>query len=594
MPSRRKGTGGINKGVTSGIRRPKPQKPKAEKPQSSKRSFFQTEAPKKSAAAKDIKKQEEQNRRAFDVRLSYREPSSVASSLDDSTTSQSDSGSPSNSPTASNSPPANIDAESANTSSVYNSNGVEEMIRDFYGESSIQKTPDKKRKKFFKRSTPKKATVRLHGDLEIHCRTKASPKKARSPSKKRQDTENVAEESCTPPGADADPPSLSPLRMTSTGISQRKSHITKEVRLSGIDWTSESSSSQETKSSSSSPEKEAERLLDVEIGAAKNDNMLEVVTPVKRRMSEIEGKVRKSPRLNSATATDDSNAASPPRRLFPLFEGMYGKGATEKCEKKVRPQQTRAELVKGLVSAKDKSGLHQMVIEAGQSVENAAKECKVCGTVYTPTDRDDVLVHAERHEKVLGRNPALLFSGFKRERVLTVHTSLPAGRISLILPNDPANHWKRAIEAVEVCNLEIGWAEDVGRAIATRPVTSNGDSRQVYLYIFEKKIIGVLLAEEIDSAYRLKPQTNEITHMQREESKERAVCGISRLWVSEVYRGLGIGSRLVDALRQFFCDPSGNGRFLEKDSVALTAPTEAGWRFGTKVLGERFKVYMVD
>lgn len=55
-------------------------------------------------------------------------------------------------------------------------------------------------------------------------------------------------------------------------------------------------------------------------------------------------------------------------------------------------------------------------------------------------------------------------------------------------------------------------------------------------------------------------------------------CGVSRIWVSRNYRKQGIGTKLINALKQNFIV----GCVLTNKDIALSAPTEAGKEFAIK------------
>nr|XP_015198890.1 PREDICTED: N-acetyltransferase ESCO2-like [Lepisosteus oculatus] len=59
---------------------------------------------------------------------------------------------------------------------------------------------------------------------------------------------------------------------------------------------------------------------------------------------------------------------------------------------------------------------------------------------------------------------------------------------------------------------------------------------------------------------------------------EKAICGVSRIWVFSLMRRQKIGTRLVDVVRNTFM----YGSLLTKEEIAFSDPTPDGKLFATK------------
>ena len=140
---------------------------------------------------------------------------------------------------------------------------------------------------------------------------------------------------------------------------------------------------------------------------------------------------------------------------------------------------------------------------------------------------------------------------------------------------DPQLWWQKVEDVREVVDNELGFSEN---RIGTR------EHSKVFLYVLERQVVGCLIAEKIDKAYRIIPQESQ------SKDSGRLVCcsqiatkvwvGISRLWVLRAKRGKGIATTLVDTMRQNMID----SHILAKHQFAFSDPTEAGLSFAEKYM----------
>lgn len=70
---------------------------------------------------------------------------------------------------------------------------------------------------------------------------------------------------------------------------------------------------------------------------------------------------------------------------------------------------------------------------------------------------------------------------------------------------------------------------------------------QIYLYIREKTILGVLVAESITKAHRMIPDLVELDCCTAESTPTK--CGVNVVWTAMSHRKQGIATKLVDILR---------------------------------------------
>lgn len=66
-----------------------------------------------------------------------------------------------------------------------------------------------------------------------------------------------------------------------------------------------------------------------------------------------------------------------------------------------------------------------------------------------------------------------------------------------------------------------------------------------------------------------------------DDDSDSMTIGVRILWVHSQFRGQGVAQRLVDAARRFHFFAC----VIDKEAVAFTQPTEAGYRFALKYCG---------
>jgi len=117
------------------------------------------------------------------------------------------------------------------------------------------------------------------------------------------------------------------------------------------------------------------------------------------------------------------------------------------------------------------------------------------------------------------------------------------------------------------------------------------DRTKIFLFVADKKIVGLLLAEQISQGFQIIPPTEGDEKRQVyccSETAQQVLAGISRIWVLADYRRKGVASRMVDCMRVgFFVD-----RYLAEKDFAFSDPTLNGIEFASKYIGhKRFLVY---
>ncbi|KAF6258409.1 ESCO1/2 acetyl-transferase-domain-containing protein [Scenedesmus sp. NREL 46B-D3] len=131
----------------------------------------------------------------------------------------------------------------------------------------------------------------------------------------------------------------------------------------------------------------------------------------------------------------------------------------------------------------------QLFLDLGQRDFSASK-CEICGMVYAKGHEEDEKLHKTFHSSAV---QGLKFQGWPQERLVLLEPL--AGRLLMLLPNDPPAHMKKV---QEVCSfiekshgLSSGW-------LMAAP------QYQVFLYVsLQKRVVGLAVVEPIKHAYKL-------------------------------------------------------------------------------------------
>ncbi|OAD56037.1 N-acetyltransferase ESCO1 [Eufriesea mexicana] len=258
------------------------------------------------------------------------------------------------------------------------------------------------------------------------------------------------------------------------------------------------------------------------------------------------------------------------QKYYPLFIKGYSSNKTfnETSKKSIH---NAKENINWQLSIKLNGSDNQYQLDAGQT-NFGATQCTECGVVYQIGDPEDENAHLNYHNN----RKSLKFPGWKSERVI-MEDPFTSSRIILVEPGDSKLCWKKVTEVLTYVDRDLGLVDTK---------LSNYEQKKVYLYIRDKAIIGVLVAEHITTAHRMIPELLELDCCTAESSP--AKCGINVVWTDLNHRKQGIATKLVDVLRaQFYF-----GYIMSVDGIAFSIPTPSGKIFAEKYTKTRnFKVY---
>ncbi|XP_076299665.1 establishment of cohesion [Lasioglossum baleicum] len=275
--------------------------------------------------------------------------------------------------------------------------------------------------------------------------------------------------------------------------------------------------------------------------------------------------------FESSSLDDNKNSIEEKEpKYYPLFnKGYLSSKVCEDVGKKSTGN--TKDTINWQLSMKQNGSDNQYQIDAGQK-HFGASQCTECGVVYQIGDPEDENAHLNYHNN----KKCLKFSGWKTERVI-MEDPVTMSRVILVEPNDPKQYWNKIADVLTYVDRDLGLADTN---------LSDYEQKKVYLYIRNKTIMGVLVAEQITTAHRMIPELMELDCCTAESTP--AKCGINVLWTEINHRKQGIASKLVDILRsQFYY-----GYIMSLDDIAFSIPTQSGKIFAEKYTKTRnFKVY---
>lgn len=191
-----------------------------------------------------------------------------------------------------------------------------------------------------------------------------------------------------------------------------------------------------------------------------------------------------------------------------------------------------------------------IIMDCGQTNLKSVT-CKTCGMTYMSKDE----MEEKLHLKFCKSQNYIDFKGWKKEKILYDEGD---DRILEVSTNEPKVHLKKIEEIHEMIDKELGFPEIKGEY-------------KTYLYISEKRVIGCLIVERIQSGFIV--ENNEINH----NIQKKAVCGVSRIWVHTLHRRKGIATKLLETCRNNFI----YGYKIPNEEIAFSQPTDDGKCFAT-------------
>ncbi|XP_077366678.1 N-acetyltransferase ESCO2 [Festucalex cinctus] len=283
-----------------------------------------------------------------------------------------------------------------------------------------------------------------------------------------------------------------------------------------------------------------------------------------------------------------SPASTPPKEsaaVYPIFGSPSNRISKSAPAGPAQPASSTKERPARRSGKKEKHSGEQLIIDAGQK-QFGAVTCGSCGMVYSADNPEDNFQHEQFHQCLLD---SIKFVGWKKERVVGEFWD---GKIIMVMPDDPKYVIKKADEVRRIADNELGFQQ----VALSRP-----SQAKTYLFVnTDRMVVGCLVAESIQQAFRVLEQPDRSKDMSKDDFMERhrawccsavpekALCGVSRVWVFSLARRQGVARRMLDAVRSTFL----YGSHLTKEEIAFSDPTPDGKQFATAYCGTpAFLVY---
>ncbi|XP_066599415.1 N-acetyltransferase ESCO2 isoform X2 [Prorops nasuta] len=257
------------------------------------------------------------------------------------------------------------------------------------------------------------------------------------------------------------------------------------------------------------------------------------------------------------------------RKYYPLFtKGYISDKMEEDAEKTTKSTKNP---VNWQLSVKANGKDNQYMLDFGQK-KFGATQCPECHIIYELGVPEDENAHLNYHNS----KTILKFPGWKNERIVD-EDHYTKSRVILVEPDDPKQYWKKVSDILGVIDRDLGLSEIS---------TTEYHNKKIYLYVREKTVLSVLVAEPIKSAHHMIPELIDLNCCSVESTP--AKCGINVVWTAMSHRRQGIASKMIDILRSKYYF----GYIMSLDDIAFSMPTPNGKIFAEKYTKTKsFKVY---
>ncbi|KAJ2082263.1 hypothetical protein H4R24_001709 [Coemansia sp. RSA 988] len=235
----------------------------------------------------------------------------------------------------------------------------------------------------------------------------------------------------------------------------------------------------------------------------------------------------------------------------------------------------------------------------------APEPCTICGMTFQRGREEDESLHQKYHrawkqrqskafawdiwcssdnayrpETVAYPRSLLKNDGDKSQSTISMAT------VRLVDAQGPSKREiQRALEILNLANEQLG-------ACSLDLSELDSKQRKIFVYISPgRRVEGCVLAESIASARRVVPSHTSQQSAESvvcSETTFPAICGISRIWVTQHARRGGIASQMLDVVRLRFT----YGCQIGLEQIAFTQPTTDGYALAERVFGRKdFLVY---
>ena len=244
---------------------------------------------------------------------------------------------------------------------------------------------------------------------------------------------------------------------------------------------------------------------------------------------------------------------------------------------------------------RQKQSSNQLFLDFGQNSFGKQTICGICGMLRVHGLDEDDAQHANICQDYKEGVKCL---GWKNERSVATFFGKD-DRILEVRPEDALLHRKKIAEVKSIVDKELGFANDRTNSGDDSSDEGTG-SLTSYMYISNKRVVGLLMVKRIQRAYELLSSkeggcnnndtsgTGNAASISRSLKPSKALLGVHQIWVHNSHRQKGIASKLVTAARDHLIF----GMLVPYELVAFSSPTEEGLRFAKSYIdSERPLIY---
>lgn len=210
-------------------------------------------------------------------------------------------------------------------------------------------------------------------------------------------------------------------------------------------------------------------------------------------------------------------------------------------------------------SGKPKKALEQTYLDLGQKSFAKRTICNTCGMLYVHGLNED----SQQHSRICMDYMKGVPFTIPQARLVSSYLN---GSIVEVRHSDNYSLRSKVKRVKEIVDRDLGFVPSE---------TTSPETRTVYLYIANKRVVGFASAEIIKHAFVLH------NSFERSTEPQNAMAGVHQLWVHAKFRNQGIATRLVDTIREKLVF----GLTVPKVFLAFSSPTEAGARFARNYCG---------
>ncbi|KAG5366839.1 N-acetyltransferase ECO1 [Yarrowia sp. B02] len=261
-------------------------------------------------------------------------------------------------------------------------------------------------------------------------------------------------------------------------------------------------------------------------------------------------KTYRAKRKYLSDSEDDVFSSSPSHspETSPLQPSSAAK-LNSKAAEAVSPCRKRAKVAKK--PTKTKAPV-QLTLSLGQTTSTT---CQTCGMTYQVAYAPDISAHKSFHNTALNGpkwKPSVSSVVVDKAKTYTVYKSR--------LMSHPC-----VSQFLKLVNSELN---------APEPILSS--QAAVYVYVVDQRAVGCVLVDRVTKCRHVDVETGTLG-----PKEYPAVMGVSRMYVSQLFRRKGIVTKLLELAKSDFI----YGMELDKKQIAFTQPSEGGLKVAEKWAG---------